>query len=183
MKSGQKGFTIVETLLLLILLAILGFTGYYVWHSQKQTDKTLNTASNEQLAAPDKKSKTNKPTSTQVTTAAAEKIVEDFYSAYIQAQQQNSTAGNQDASLAVVAKYGTTNFINSYPTIQKTKDMDPVFCAQNTVQSISILSSSTDSSGDIVVNISRQDYGDTANSHPSVTVIGGKVDSVTCPST
>ena len=39
----QSGFAVVELLLTLILLAIVGFTGYYVWHSQKQTDKTLNT--------------------------------------------------------------------------------------------------------------------------------------------
>lgn len=56
MKSGQKGFTVVEALLLLILLAIMGFTGYYVWHSQKQTNNSLNAASNTKLAAPAKKS-------------------------------------------------------------------------------------------------------------------------------
>lgn len=44
MKSGQKGFTVIETLLVLILLAILGFTGYYVWHSQKTANSTYNSA-------------------------------------------------------------------------------------------------------------------------------------------
>lgn len=44
MKSGQKGFTVVETLLVLILLAIIGFTGYYVWHSQKNANSNLNSA-------------------------------------------------------------------------------------------------------------------------------------------
>jgi len=44
MKSGQKGFTIIEALLALILLAIIGFTGYYVYHSQKNTDNSYNNA-------------------------------------------------------------------------------------------------------------------------------------------
>lgn len=38
----QSGFTIIETLLVLILVAIIGFTGYYVWNSQKQTNKSLD---------------------------------------------------------------------------------------------------------------------------------------------
>jgi Tfp pilus assembly protein PilE len=44
MKKQQAGFTFVETLLVLIFIAIIGFTGYYVWHSQKNTSKTLDTA-------------------------------------------------------------------------------------------------------------------------------------------
>lgn len=56
MKSGQKGFTVIETLLVLILLAILGFTGYYVWHSQTTADKTLSTAAKTSSTAPPVKS-------------------------------------------------------------------------------------------------------------------------------
>jgi uncharacterized protein (UPF0333 family) len=40
MNKTQKGFAALEALLILILVAIIGGTGYYVWHSQKQTDKT-----------------------------------------------------------------------------------------------------------------------------------------------
>lgn len=50
MKRLQKGFTTIEVLLLLIILAIIGGTGYYVWHSRQQADQTLNTASNETSA-------------------------------------------------------------------------------------------------------------------------------------
>jgi|GEM_PF-1140268 len=34
MESKQKGFSIVEGLLLLIVTAIIGFVGWYVWHSR-----------------------------------------------------------------------------------------------------------------------------------------------------
>jgi prepilin-type N-terminal cleavage/methylation domain-containing protein len=52
----QAGFTIVEVLLVLILLAIVGFTGYYVWHSQKKTDETLTTTNNTAQTATPKQS-------------------------------------------------------------------------------------------------------------------------------
>jgi hypothetical protein len=44
MKKTQSGFSLVEGLLIILILAIIGFGGYYVWHTQKQTDKTLDTA-------------------------------------------------------------------------------------------------------------------------------------------
>lgn len=45
--KNQSGFTVVEVILVLILVAILGFTGYYVWHSQKKADdkKPVSTTS------------------------------------------------------------------------------------------------------------------------------------------
>lgn len=45
MKRGQKGFTVVETLLVLILLAIIGFTGYYVYHTKNNANSTYNNTS------------------------------------------------------------------------------------------------------------------------------------------
>ena len=46
MKHNQKGFGAVEALLFLILLSILGFTGYYVWHTSKNANSTYNSAAN-----------------------------------------------------------------------------------------------------------------------------------------
>lgn len=40
----QTGFTIIETLLTLLVAAVIGFGGYYVWNTQQKTDKTLNTS-------------------------------------------------------------------------------------------------------------------------------------------
>jgi hypothetical protein len=37
----SDGFTVVETLLVLIFVAIIAFTGYYVWHSKQVTQDTL----------------------------------------------------------------------------------------------------------------------------------------------
>jgi hypothetical protein len=42
MKRNQKGFGAVEGLLILILLSILGFTGYYVYHTRNNANSTYN---------------------------------------------------------------------------------------------------------------------------------------------
>jgi hypothetical protein len=56
----QNGFAIIETLLLLVLVAIIAGTGYFVWHSKSQADKSLNTASNTKQIAPITKKLTSK---------------------------------------------------------------------------------------------------------------------------
>ena len=44
MNKTQKGFALVESLLILIIVLLVGFIGYYVWHTKSQTNKTLDTA-------------------------------------------------------------------------------------------------------------------------------------------
>jgi hypothetical protein len=44
MIKNQKGIALLETLLILLILTIIGFGGYYVWNSQKQSDKSLSSA-------------------------------------------------------------------------------------------------------------------------------------------
>lgn len=43
-KLNQKGFSLVEGLLVIIALALVVFVGYYVWHTQKDTNKQLDQA-------------------------------------------------------------------------------------------------------------------------------------------
>ena len=62
MLRNQKGFTTVEGLLILVIVAIIGGTGYYVYHSQKQTDKTLDSAANTSQSAVNQKTTAAKTT-------------------------------------------------------------------------------------------------------------------------
>lgn len=61
-KLNQSGFSVVEVLLLLIFLAIIGFTGYYVYHAQKTSSKTddVRTSTNAKTAPKDNPVPTNK---------------------------------------------------------------------------------------------------------------------------
>lgn len=61
--KNQKGFTVIEVLLVLILLSIVGFSGYYVYHTQKSssTKPAISTTASSTSAGKD-------TTSTQTTT-------------------------------------------------------------------------------------------------------------------
>lgn len=55
-KLNQKGFSAVEALLIVIILAILGGTGYYVYHANsKATDNQNKAQTDANTAAPHKK--------------------------------------------------------------------------------------------------------------------------------
>ncbi len=43
-KPNQKGFSAVEGLLIAIIVLLIGFIGYYVWHTQHQTNAIDNAA-------------------------------------------------------------------------------------------------------------------------------------------
>lgn len=66
MKFSQKGFAALEGILILIIIAIIGGTGYYVWHAKDQADETLAETSNSS-ASPS--SKTSAPVKTEDDTA------------------------------------------------------------------------------------------------------------------
>jgi hypothetical protein len=63
-RTNQKGFAALQTLLLLIIVAMIAGVGYYVWHANKSASDTLARASQESQNAPVLKS-AKKPTSTQ----------------------------------------------------------------------------------------------------------------------
>jgi len=49
MKKSQSGFAVLETILILVVIGIIGFTGWYVWHSRQATDKTFNQTGNSEV--------------------------------------------------------------------------------------------------------------------------------------
>lgn len=55
--DGQKGFAAIEAVLVLVVVAILAGTGYYVYHANKKTDATLNAASKASQSSPAKTTK------------------------------------------------------------------------------------------------------------------------------
>lgn len=49
-RSNQSGFTVVETLLILVIVGIIGFTGWFVWQSQNKANDTLDAANTSKTA-------------------------------------------------------------------------------------------------------------------------------------
>jgi cytoskeletal protein RodZ len=59
--TNQRGFAAVEAILIVIVLGIIGFTGWFVYHAKQNTDKTLTSADNNTVSQPTKKVATNTP--------------------------------------------------------------------------------------------------------------------------
>lgn len=64
-KSNSSGFVAIEMILILVVLAVAGGTGWYVWHSKQQTNKTYTATS--QAAQSTLPKTTKKSTSTPAT--------------------------------------------------------------------------------------------------------------------
>lgn len=45
MKVSQKGFSVVEILIVVVVVGLIGGAGWYVWQSNNKSDKSTNTAS------------------------------------------------------------------------------------------------------------------------------------------
>lgn len=52
---NSKGFTLIEALLILVIVGLLGGTGWYVWSARSSTDKSLNQAADTEITAASKK--------------------------------------------------------------------------------------------------------------------------------
>ena len=69
MAKKEHGFTIVEALLAVLIIAVLSFGGYYVWHSKKQPAKGPSTAS--QAATNTQKAQSSASSTTSGASSAA----------------------------------------------------------------------------------------------------------------
>src|SRR5689334_13162813 len=56
--ANQKGFSVVEALLILVVLGILGFTGWFVYHAKQSSDKNYSAASTSDSSNATKQAKT-----------------------------------------------------------------------------------------------------------------------------
>jgi type II secretory pathway pseudopilin PulG len=55
MKNDQNGFSVIETLLVLVIISLIGFVGWYVWHAKQNTDKNLTPVSEVNLPVTSKR--------------------------------------------------------------------------------------------------------------------------------
>jgi len=46
-RTNSQGFSAVEALLILVIISLVGFVGWFVYHSQKSVDKTYSNAAND----------------------------------------------------------------------------------------------------------------------------------------
>jgi predicted negative regulator of RcsB-dependent stress response len=70
MNKDQKGLALLESLLILVIVALIGFIGWYVWNSNKKTNVSLNNANKSSNVAPQiKAAKKSSGSNTSATTS------------------------------------------------------------------------------------------------------------------
>jgi hypothetical protein len=50
-RHNQRGFSAVESLLVIVAVAIIGFVGWYVFHAKQTTDKNLGSSGSSQAGS------------------------------------------------------------------------------------------------------------------------------------
>jgi uncharacterized protein HemX len=108
LSKEQSGFSIVETVLLLVIVAAIAGVGWYVYHAQQKTSDTFNAATeNSNNVSPQFKSKkTPAPTTTSGTSKSA------LQSELNTANTANSQSG-QEASASSSALNDKSTFTSS----------------------------------------------------------------------
>ncbi len=66
--SSQSGFAALEAVLLVVIVAIIGGTGYFVYHANKKTNSTFNSAAKVAQSTPQQKTKKKSTTPAKTTT-------------------------------------------------------------------------------------------------------------------
>lgn len=75
-RTNQTGFSVVEALLMLVVIGILGFTGWYVYHAKQASDKDYSAAS--KSTVPRYTHKTGKQSSVPTSSATSGQKVLDI---------------------------------------------------------------------------------------------------------
>jgi predicted lipoprotein with Yx(FWY)xxD motif len=79
LKKSQKGFAPAETVLILVIVALVAFVAWYAFHTKSDTDSTLDNAASTQIAPPQKKeSKSQTSSSTQVVTTKTDSKIGQY---------------------------------------------------------------------------------------------------------
>jgi Tfp pilus assembly protein PilV len=182
-KLDQKGFTAIEAVLILVILAIIGGTGYFVYHATKNSNKTLDTASNNSQSV-----QKQQPLTGVQATAKVQKTYDTYLAAEQKALAKNATANAPDtvqpvqvAGLAAVKSDLSPDFYNQVAPAKAGKD--DIGCALYAVDSYkaSLVSEASNKKTAVVgVDISA---GDSVNGTITVTLnlLTGKITQITCP--
>jgi hypothetical protein len=121
----QQGFAALEAILMLVAIAIVGFTGYYVWHARQDTNKVLGQT---QAIAAGKQSQSTKVTTKQLIqysdeASALVKKAYDVFAASMVKHNNTSYAISDLHPYLVDSLYVSLN--------ENSVAKDPVFCTDD----------------------------------------------------
>lgn len=124
--KNEKGFSAVEGLLIILVVAVIGFGGYYVWHTQHKAKPTV-AITTKSATKPATSTKTTTPTPTQkyITISAWGVRVpysgSDTLSASGQTCTENGDAAGDTINLGCSVDVTSQNLANSVGSCQSTR--------------------------------------------------------------
>jgi len=173
-KKSQAGFTLVEALIIILILVVVGFGGYYIWQAQQKPSSTSATTPGNITAQ-------NKPYTGQEATIITQKTYDDYLSAVKQANSDKSnTQPVAQVGLMAVKDNLSADLYNKAAAVTQAT---PFSC---TAQYVSDKYTATLKSADganAVVSVSISNGGGLHTDGMSVVVdlTSLKITSVTCP--
>jgi uncharacterized protein HemX len=93
-KQDESGFSPVESLLVIVIVAILGFVGWYVYHAQQTANKSLNATASSTTPHFAKDTKTAVATGSDTSNANLQSDLGGVSSANGNANKDMSTTNN-----------------------------------------------------------------------------------------
>jgi len=101
-KKDERGFSPVETVLVIVIVAIIGLVGWFVYHAKQNTDKSLNAANTTSNNAGPQFANSKKA-------AAASNTGGDTSNASLQSDLQGASSSANQGSKDLSAANGSLN--------------------------------------------------------------------------
>jgi len=159
--KNNKGFTLIEGFLIVIIIGIIGGTGYYVWNSRQQTNKVLTSAQNETVAV---KSSTVSPSKPQ---KSRNNLTQESYDPkFTYTQPDGWIVSRESSNLYEYIYLSSPDFKTTPPRDQE--------CASFTGMRFTISSTNTDVDSAIVNKMLAPGYSATFEKDIKESTLGGQ---------
>lgn len=154
-RLNEKGFSAIEAILLLVIISLVGFVGYFVYNSQQKTNSTLDDTAKSQGEI--QKSENSLPT--YVLPEAWSKLqCDSIDSTGVVASPDNDKAVDCDDRTNTVFIYVTSGSndkcltINEVEDIKKNKMVNSYDCEEITVNNVKVIKTIADYGGGLLVS-------------------------------
>jgi hypothetical protein len=169
--KNQKGFSAVEGLLVLVIIGLVVFIGWYVWHSKNATDKTLSSANKASTSSSATKPTTQKQAVGSLGDAKVQ--AEKVGNSLLAASKSTTDANPPKTYVAAHANDGqfTSTFASSVNRGEAFKD--GALCTNNFDFDSFMASDASISSKSATVTLLQTASGNTSywSTHPKLTLV------------
>jgi uncharacterized protein HemX len=109
LKQDERGFGHLEAILVVVIVAVIGFVGWYVYHAKQNTDKSLDAANST--------SNNTGPRFTSKSQKAASSNSGDTSNASLQSDLQSASGSTTQSSKDLAASNNSLNDTSTMTTV------------------------------------------------------------------